>query len=86
MMRDAYPMRGDLMHFPRVSLRREADTTISAHLTGSQSSGVSSSLAAADGLALIPPGPGPRAGHMVRVVWIGAAPLVEEPPFGDDDS
>lgn len=83
-LRDAYPMRGELMHFPRVSLRREADGTWVARLTGSQSSGVSSSLAAADGLALIPPGP--RAGHMVRVVWIGGAPLVEEPPFDDDDA
>jgi molybdopterin molybdotransferase len=82
---DAYPMRGELMHFPRVSIRREEDRHFHARLTGSQSSGVSSSLAAANGLALIPPGPGPRAGHVVRVVWIGGAPLVEEPPFGDDD-
>lgn len=84
-MRDAYPMRGDLMHFPRVSLRHEVDGTLSARLTGSQSSGVSSSLAAADGLALIPPGPGPRPGDEVRVVWIGGAPLVEESPFAADD-
>jgi molybdopterin molybdotransferase len=82
-MRDAYPVRGDLMHFPRVSLQREADGTLAARLTGSQSSGVSSSLAAADGLALIPPGPGVRPGDVVRVVWIGGAPLVEEAPFGD---
>ncbi|HEY0155424.1 MAG TPA: gephyrin-like molybdotransferase Glp, partial [Longimicrobium sp.] len=83
---DAYPMRGELMHFPRVSIRREEDRHFHARLTGSQSSGVSSSLAAADGLALIPPGPGPRAGHVVRVVWIGGAPPVEEPPFDDDDA
>ncbi len=80
-MRDAYPMRGDLMHFPRVSLQREPDGTLAARLTGSQSSGVSSSLAAADALALIPPGPGARTGDVVRVVWIGGAPLVEEAPF-----
>ena len=80
-MRDAYPMRGDLMHFPRVSVAREADGTLAARLTGSQSSGVSSSLAAADALALIHPGPGLRPGDPVRIAWIGGAPLVEEAPF-----
>jgi molybdopterin molybdotransferase len=77
-LRDPYPVRGDLMHFPRVSTRREADGTLSARLTGSQSSGVSSSLAAADALALVPPG---HPGGAIRVVPIGGAPLVEEPPF-----
>lgn len=80
-MRDAYPMRGDLMHFPRVSVAREEDGTLAARLTGSQSSGVSSSLAAADALALIPPGPGPRPGDPIRIAWIGGAPLVDDAPF-----
>ncbi len=77
-LRDPYPVRGDLMHFPRVATRREADGTLSARLTGSQSSGVSSSLAAADALALVPPG---RRGDTARIVHIGGSPLVEEPPF-----
>jgi molybdopterin molybdotransferase len=77
-LRDPYPVRGDLTHFPRVSTRREPDGTLSAFLTGSQSSGVSSSLAAADALALVPPR---HPGGAVRIVPIGGAPLVEEPPF-----
>ena len=80
-MRDAYPMRGDLMHFPRVTLHREPDGTLAASLTGSQSSGVSRSLAAADALALIPPGDGLRPGDPVRVSRIGGVPLVDTPPF-----
>jgi molybdopterin molybdotransferase len=80
-MRDAYPIRGDLMHFPRIRLERGADGALAASLTGSQSSGVGSSLAAADGLALLPAGPGPLPGDEVRVVWIGGAPLTDTPPF-----
>ncbi|HEX8359204.1 MAG TPA: gephyrin-like molybdotransferase Glp [Longimicrobium sp.] len=77
-LRDPYPVRGDLTHFPRVATRREADGTLSARLTGSQSSGVSSSLAAADALALLPPD---RSGDVVRIAYIGGSPPVEEPPF-----
>lgn len=77
-LRDPYPIRGDLMHFPRVATRREPDGTLSAFLTGSQSSGVSSSLAAADALAIIPHD---QNGEMIRIAPIGGAPLVDEPPF-----
>ena len=79
-LRDAYPMKGDLMHFPRVTLRH-AGGALEARLTGSQSSGVSSSLSAADALALLPPGTGARPGDVVRAVAFGAGPWVEEPPF-----
>jgi molybdopterin molybdotransferase len=79
-MRDAYPIKGDLMHFPRVTLRTSGGV-LEARLTGSQSSGVSSSLATADGLALLPPGDGPRPGDVVRTVAFGAGPWVEQAPF-----
>ena len=76
-LRDPYLVRGDLMHFPRVAVQREPDGTLAARLTGPQSSNISSSLAAADALAILPPGSGPG----IRVVWIGGAPLVEDAPF-----
>ncbi|HET6762586.1 MAG TPA: gephyrin-like molybdotransferase Glp, partial [Longimicrobiaceae bacterium] len=53
-LRDDYRAKPGLMLFPRVRLTRDADGTLSAHLTGSQSSGVASSLAAADALLAIP--------------------------------
>lgn len=80
-MRDAYSARGDLLHVPRVRLSREADGTVSARLTGAQGSGVATSMAAADGLALVPVGAELRPGDGVRVVVLGGAPSVEEAPF-----
>jgi molybdopterin molybdotransferase len=80
-MRDAYAARGAMMHFPRVRLAREAHGSTSARLTGSQGSGVATSMAAADGLAIVPAGAELGLGDPVRVVVLGGAPLVEEPPF-----
>jgi molybdopterin molybdotransferase len=80
-MRDSYAARGSMMHFPRVRLAREADGSISARLTGAQGSGVATSMATADGLALLPADQPVGPGDPVRVVVLGGAPLVEEPPF-----
>jgi molybdopterin molybdotransferase len=77
---DAYAARGDLTHFPRVRLSREAGGPLSASLTGSQSSGVLTSMSAADALAVIPPG-GLQPGDRVRCIVLGGAPPVEEAPF-----
>ncbi|HEX8695175.1 MAG TPA: gephyrin-like molybdotransferase Glp [Longimicrobium sp.] len=80
-MRDGYAARGELMHFPRVRLEREGDGTLSARLTGAQGSGVATSMAAADALAVVPAGAEVRPGGTVRCVVLGGAPLVEEPYF-----
>ncbi|HWK88457.1 MAG TPA: hypothetical protein VNP72_00630, partial [Longimicrobium sp.] len=80
-MRGRYAAAGSLMHFPRVRLYREADGTISASLTGAQGSGVATSMAAADALLIVPPDTEAQPGDVLRAVPLGAAPLVEEPPF-----
>ena len=80
-MRDAYPAKGDLTHLPRVRLSREADGSLAASLTGSQSSGVATSMASADALAVIPPGSNLQPGDRVRALVLGGAPPVAEPPF-----
>lgn len=80
-MRDAYSARGELVHVPRVRLSREAEGVTSARLTGAQGSGVATSMAAADGLALVPAGTELRPGDPVRVMVLGGAPLVEDAPF-----
>jgi molybdopterin molybdotransferase len=80
-LRDRYAAPGTMMHFPRVRLAREADGSTSARLTGSQGSGVATSMAAADGLAIVPADTGLGPGDPVRVVVLGGAPLVEEAPF-----
>jgi molybdopterin molybdotransferase len=79
-MRDAYSARGELMHVPRVRLSRE-DGAAAARLTGAQGSGVATSMAAADGLALVPAGTELRPGDAVRVLVLGGAPRVEDAPF-----
>jgi molybdopterin molybdotransferase len=80
-MCDTYSVRGAMMHFPRVRLTPEANEATFARLTGAQGSGVATSMAAADGLAILratwPVSPGDR----VRVSILGGAPLVEEAPF-----
>ena len=79
-MRDAYSARGELMHLPRVRLEWSADGLF-ASLTGSQGSGVATSLAAADGLALVPAGAELSPGDSVHVVALGGGPMTEEPYF-----
>ncbi|HEX2076204.1 MAG TPA: gephyrin-like molybdotransferase Glp [Longimicrobium sp.] len=80
-MRDTYSARGTMMHFPRVRLAREADGSWSARLTGSQGSGVATSMAAADGLAIVPADAVAVPGSRLRVALLGGAPPVEEAPF-----
>jgi molybdopterin molybdotransferase len=80
-MTEPFVARGEMMHFPRVRLRRETDGSTTARLTGSQGSGVATSMAAADGLAIVPADTVLRPGDRVRVVVLGGAPLEEEPPF-----
>jgi molybdopterin molybdotransferase len=81
MMRDAYSARGELLHVPRVRLSREEDGALSARLTGAQGSGVATSMAAADALALVPAGTELRPGDPVRVSLLGGAPRVDDAPF-----
>lgn len=80
-MRDAYSARGELLHVPRVRLSSEADGSLSARLTGSQGSGLGTSMAAADALALVSAGAELRDGDPVRVSLLGNAPRVEDAPF-----
>ncbi|MBW3570197.1 MAG: molybdopterin molybdotransferase MoeA [Gemmatimonadetes bacterium] len=80
-MHDSYFARGEMMHFPRVRLERQGEGPAFARLTGAQGSGVATSMAAADGLAIVPPGARLNPGDRVRVVVVGGAPLVEEAPF-----
>jgi molybdopterin molybdotransferase len=77
---DAYGATGGSTHFARVRLQ-EADDEWTAHLTRSQSSGVTTAIAEADALAVIPPGPARSAGSLVRTIILGGAPLVTDPPF-----
>jgi molybdopterin molybdotransferase len=73
---EGYAARGELAHFPRVRLMDGV-----ARPTGAQGSGLGTSMAAADGLAVIPAGAALEAGAPVRVVVLGGAPAVEEPTF-----
>jgi molybdopterin molybdotransferase len=54
--RESFASRAELTHFSRVRLSRADDGTIEAALTGPQGSGILTSMAAADGLAVIPEG------------------------------
>jgi molybdopterin molybdotransferase len=75
-MRDDYKAAAGLAQFPRVRLSRAADGTLSAHLTGSQSSGVASSMAAADALLVVPEATaGVKPGDVLQAVVLGGAPL-----------
>jgi molybdopterin molybdotransferase len=71
-----------LTHFPRVRLGRDGDGEATASLTGSQGSGILSSMAAADGLAVIEEGSGgASAGELVRVIPLNGAWLEERAGF-----
>ncbi|MBB4634660.1 gephyrin-like molybdotransferase Glp [Longimicrobium terrae] len=76
-----YAARGELMNFPRVRLQRAAQDAFTATLTGGQGSGMASSMAAADGLAIVDAGRDVRPGDAVRVVLLSGAPLTENAPF-----
>lgn len=80
-MRDRYSARGTMMHFPRVRLAREADGGWSAGLTGAQGSGVATSMAAADALAIVPADTEVVPGDRIHAAVLGGAPLVEDAPF-----
>ncbi len=71
-----YAARGALAHFPRVRL---ADGL--AHLAGAQGSGLGTSMAAADGLAVVAAGASLKAGAAVDVVLLANGARVTEAPF-----
>lgn len=75
---DAYPPTGELVHFPRVVLE---GTPPRARLAGAQGSGIGTSMAAADALAVVGPGGGASAGDAVRAVLLGGAPPVADAAF-----
>jgi molybdopterin molybdotransferase len=79
-LRGEYPAAPGLTHFARVRLHRDHDGTYAATLTGSQSSGVLSSMAAADGLLVVPESaPGAAPGDRLTTLLLGGAPLETEP-------
>ncbi|MDB4949989.1 MAG: hypothetical protein JWM27_2638 [Gemmatimonadetes bacterium] len=79
-VRDEHRGKPGLAQFPRVLLHRLQDGTLAARLTGSQSSGVASSMAAADALLVVPGDRGSiAAGEVATAVVIGGAPLEAEP-------
>jgi molybdopterin molybdotransferase len=68
-----------LTNFLRVRLDRDDGGGLVASLTGSQSSGVLTSMAAADGLLVVPESGGEfEAGDTLPVIVLGGAPLREE--------
>jgi molybdopterin molybdotransferase len=79
---DPYPQPSGLVHFPRVRLAQESDGTLGARLTGGQGSGVLTSMAAADGLMVVPAEPGgAEVGQVLPTVLLGASPLRDEPGY-----
>jgi molybdopterin molybdotransferase len=79
-MRDEYRTKPGLTQFPRVRLVHEAEGSAAAHLTGSQSSGVASSMAAADALAVVAEDrAGARIGDVLSAIVLGGSPLTAEP-------
>ena len=80
-MRERYAAKGTMTHVPRVRLSHEADGSVSARLTGVQGSGVATSMAAADGFGIVPPGAEAGPGDPLRVAVLDGAPLVESSPF-----
>jgi molybdopterin molybdotransferase len=71
--RKSMSSREGLTHFSRVRLSRAGDGSIEAELTGPQGSGILTSMALADGLAVIPEGISEIAkGDLVEVIVLGA--------------
>ncbi|HET7461914.1 MAG TPA: molybdopterin molybdotransferase MoeA, partial [Longimicrobium sp.] len=80
--REPFSARGGLTLIPRLRLEGGEGGAVHATSTGAQGSGVSSSMAAADALGILPAGAEVQPGERIRVVVLGGAPLVEEPYFG----
>jgi molybdopterin molybdotransferase len=80
---DGIDARGSLLQLPRVRLLEEGGGLPVARLTGDQGSGIASSMASADGIAIVPAGRALAPGDTVRVVLLGGAPLGERGPFPD---
>jgi len=86
-LREEVSVKPGATHFLRVRLHREADGTWAASPTGSQSSGVLTSLAAADALLVVPEDQEPQEGGTFPVgsslpaIILGGAPLREEPGY-----
>ncbi|MGH7459020.1 MAG: molybdopterin molybdotransferase MoeA [Longimicrobiaceae bacterium] len=80
--RGRYPGKEGLVHFVRCRLSGGGEEEWLAEPTGPQGSGVLSSLARADALAVVPEEPGSLAdGDPVRALLLGGRPYVEEPAF-----
>lgn len=80
-MRDAAPAAAGLTHFLRVRVTEEEGVTAAA-LTGAQGSGMLTSMADADALAVVPASsPGLRPGDEVTALLLNAAPLRPEPGY-----
>ena len=78
---DEYPQAPGLTHFVRVRLGME-DGSPTARLTGAQGSGILTSMAAADGLMVVPEeAAGASAGDVLPVVVLGGAPARSEPGY-----
>jgi molybdopterin molybdotransferase len=81
-LREELTLKPGTMHFLRVRLHPEPDGAPGASLTGSQSSGVLTSMATADALLVVPeeihrfP-----AGSRLPALVLGGAPLREEPGY-----
>jgi molybdopterin molybdotransferase len=71
-----------LTNFPRARLERQPDGSLRATLTGSQGSGILSSMVAADALLVVPDSVSdrPRADRLVAIL-LGGAPLQTQPGF-----
>lgn len=81
---DSFDTPPGLALFSRVELQQESDGEWSARLTGDQGSGVLSSMARADGLAVIPADrTRVESGDRLQVIPLGAASglSVESPPY-----
>jgi molybdopterin molybdotransferase len=71
-----------LVHFARVRLAEGEDGAVEARLTGAQGSGILTSMAAADGLLVVPGEPGGAAeGERLPAIVLGGAPLRESPGY-----
>jgi molybdopterin molybdotransferase len=79
---DDYRQPPGLTHFARVRLARGDDSAYQARLTGAQGSGILTSMAAADGLMVVPGDPGgAAAGDLLPTIVLGGSPLREEPGY-----